>query len=168
MPQDSIDRMVDEWAARDARLDVSALQVIGRLFRCAAHGQQAVLDALAPLGLSYADFDVLNTLRRRNEPGGTNPRDLAHAALITSGAMTTRLDRLDRMGFIERQPDPDDRRAVRIHLTKAGEKIAARALAAVLAADEDFLEPLGPKQRDALAASLKVLLLHSEGADRTS
>ncbi|WP_378740338.1 MarR family winged helix-turn-helix transcriptional regulator [Nocardia brasiliensis] len=162
MPEDSIDRMVDEWAARDPRLDVSALQVVGRLFRCAAHGQRVIVAALQQLGLSYGDFDVLNTLRRRNDPDGTNPRDLARTALITSGAMTTRLDRLERTGLIERRPDPKDRRAVHIHLTPAGEEIAAEALDAVLAADEAFLEPLSPKQRDALAASLKVLLLHSE------
>lgn len=162
VPEDSIDRMVDEWAARDPRLDVSALQVVGRLFRCAAHGQRAIADALRQLGLSYGDFDVLNTLRRRNDPDGTNPRDLARTALITSGAMTTRLDRLERTGLIERRPDPKDRRAVLIHLTPAGEEVAAQALDAVLAADETFLKPLSPKQRDALAASLKVLLLHSE------
>ncbi len=155
--------MITEWRARDATLDVSALQVIGRLFRCAGYGRRAVEDALGELGLSYGDFDVLNTLRRRNDPEGTNPRELALSALITSGAMTTRLGRLERAGLIERTPDSRDRRSVRIRLTPAGEGVASQALDAVLAADEIFLEPLDSKQRDALAASLKLLLLHSEG-----
>ncbi|SDU15000.1 MarR family winged helix-turn-helix transcriptional regulator [Amycolatopsis keratiniphila] len=162
MPKDSIDRMVDEWAASDGALDVSALQVVGRLFRAAGHGQSAVVEALRPFGLSYADFDVLNTLRRRGDPGGTHPRDLAETALITSGAMTARLDRLERSGLVKRHSDPEDRRAVRIRLTKAGTDLAAKALDAVLVADEDILSPLSPAQRRTLAALLKKLLLHAE------
>ncbi|MGC7100912.1 MarR family winged helix-turn-helix transcriptional regulator [Amycolatopsis lurida] len=162
MPKDSIDQMVDEWTAHGSGLDVSALQVIGRLFRCAGHGQAAVVGALRPLGLSYGDFDVLNTLRRRADPGGTHPRALAETALITSGAMTARLDRLERGGLVAREPDPADRRAVRIRLTEAGAELAEKALDAVLAADEEFLAPLSAAQREALAALLKELLLHSE------
>ncbi|MFE5568925.1 MarR family winged helix-turn-helix transcriptional regulator [Amycolatopsis japonica] len=162
MPKDSIDRMVDEWAVSDGALDVSALQVVGRLFRTAGHGQAAVVEALRPFGLSYADFDVLNTLRRRDDPGGTHPRDLAETALITSGAMTARLDRLERSGLVKRHSDTEDRRAVRIRLTKAGADLAAKALDAVLVADEDILSPLSPAQRRTLATLLKKLLLHAE------
>ncbi|MGW4129660.1 MarR family winged helix-turn-helix transcriptional regulator [Amycolatopsis japonica] len=162
MPKDSIDRMVDEWAVSDGALDVSALQVVGRLFRTAGHGQAAVVEALRPFSLSYADFDVLNTLRRRDDPGGTHPRDLAETALITSGAMTARLDRLERSGLVKRHSDPEDRRAVRIRLTKAGADLAAKALDAVLVADEDILSPLSPAQRRTLATLLKKLLLHAE------
>ncbi|WET76562.1 MarR family transcriptional regulator [Amycolatopsis sp. QT-25] len=164
MPKDSIDRMVDEWAASDGGRDVSALQVVGRLFRSAGHGQAAVVDALRPFGLSYGDFDVLNTLRRRDDPGGTHPRDLAETALITSGAMTARLDRLERSGLVKRRPDPEDRRAVRIRLTKAGANLAAKALDAVLVADEAMLAPLTPAQRRTLAALLKKMLLHAEAS----
>lgn len=162
MRDDAIDRMVHEWARRDARLDVSALQVIGRLFRCTEHGQRAIAAALRPLGVSYGDFDVLNTLRRRDDPGGTNPRDLAQSALITSGAMTARLNRLDRAGLVARSLDPNDRRGVLVRLTERGEQVAEQALDAVLSADEAFLEPLDRSQRDLLASALKLLLLRCE------
>jgi DNA-binding MarR family transcriptional regulator len=119
-------------------------------------------EALQPLGLSYADFDVLNTLRRRGDPHGTNPKALAASALITSGAMTSRLDRLEGAGLVERRPDPSDRRAILVRLTPAGQERATRALDAVLAADRRFLEPLGPDDRRAAAAVLKRLLLGVE------
>jgi DNA-binding MarR family transcriptional regulator len=73
--------------------------------------------------------------------------------------MTSRLDRLERAGLITRTPSRTDRRAVLVRLTRRGERIAERALHAVIAADEVFLEPLSKRQRDSIAASLKKLLL---------
>lgn len=150
------------WAAREPGLDTSPLEVVGRLLLCAGHLERALVAALEPLGVSFGDFDVINTLRRRSDPSGTNPRDLARSSLITSGAMTARLDRLARRGLIERAPDPADGRAVLVRLTGRGEQLADRALHAVLAADEAFLAPLEPAQREAAASLLKCLLVRCE------
>jgi DNA-binding MarR family transcriptional regulator len=76
--------------------------------------------------------------------------------------MTTRLDRLERAGLIAREPDAEDRRAVRVLLTERGEKLAEQALDAVIAADEAFLEPLSARRRDEVASALKLLLLRYE------
>ncbi|GAB3738329.1 MarR family winged helix-turn-helix transcriptional regulator [Microlunatus parietis] len=162
MAEDQVDRMVSEWASAAPDLDVSVLQVIGRVLRTAERTEQRLAAALAPLGLSYPDFDVINTLRRRNDPDGTQPRDLARSALITSGAMTARLDRLVAAGLVQRDADPDDRRAIRVRLTRKGERLAARALDAVLAVDAAVLAPLSERQRTVLAATLKRILLPLE------
>jgi DNA-binding MarR family transcriptional regulator len=162
VPTDSVDRVIKTWAERDPRLDTSSLEVVGRLRLCSAHLERAIIAALRPFGLSLGEFDVLNTLRRRGDEEGTKPTDLAQSALITSGAMTSRLDRLERAGHIQRRPDPGDRRGVLVRLTEQGERLAAESLDAVLAADEAFLEPLSPRQRDSVAAALKQLLLRSE------
>lgn len=161
MDADHVDRMVQAWARVDPALDVEPLEVAGRLLRCAAYLEQAIDEALRPLGLSFADFDVINTLRRRADEHGANPSDLAQTCLITTGAMTSRLDRLERAGLITRTPDLNDGRAVRVHLTPQGERLAKQALDAVLAVDEAFLQPLDQSQRDTVAAALKLLLLHS-------
>jgi len=157
-----VDEIVRAWAAREPGLDTSPLEVVGRLLLCAGHLERALVAALEPLGVSFGDFDVINTLRRRSDPSGTNPRDLARSSLITSGAMTARLDRLARRGLIERAPDPADGRAVLVRLTGRGEQLADRALHAVLAADEAFLAPLEPAQREAAASLLKCLLVRCE------
>lgn len=162
MPDDQVDRMVAEWGKSAPGLDVSVLQVIGRLLRGAERTQERLTAALSPLGLSYADFDVINTLRRRNDHDGTHPRDLARSALITSGAMTARLDRLVTRGLVRRTADPDDRRAIKIHLTPKGNRLATQALDAVLAVDEQILTPLTDRQREQLATTLKRLLLPLE------
>jgi DNA-binding MarR family transcriptional regulator len=161
MAVDQVDRMLQAWAERDPQLDASALEVAGRLLLCAAYLERALVAALRPFGLSFGDFDVLNTLRRRGDPEGTNPGDLARSSLITTGAMTSRLDRLERAGLITRSRSASDRRAVLVRLTARGERLAEQALHAVIAADEEFLEPLGPRQRDSVAALLKLLLLRA-------
>jgi DNA-binding MarR family transcriptional regulator len=162
VPSDSVDRIIQAWAERDPRVNASPLEVVGRLLLCASHLERAIVAALEPLGLSFADFDVLNTLRRRGDDQGTKPRDLARSSLITSGAMTSRLDRLERAGLVRRTPDPTDRRGVLVQLSERGEQLAETSLQAVIAADEAFLEPLSRRQRDVVAAALKQLLLRSE------
>jgi DNA-binding MarR family transcriptional regulator len=153
---DSVDRMVEAWHAQRPGMDVSQLEVVGRLLLCARHLEQALVAALKPLDLSFGDFDVLNTLRRMGGPA--NPTELAHASLITSGAMTARLDRLAAAGLVDRGVDPDDRRGVRVQLTHTGVQKADEALSAVLAADERFLSPLDSTQRDEAATILRALL----------
>jgi DNA-binding MarR family transcriptional regulator len=161
MQTDAVDRIIQAWARRDPNLDARPLEVVGRLLLCAHHIELALVAALQPFALSFADFDVINTLRRHADAQGANPSDLAQTCLITTGAMTSRLDRLERAGLITRTPDPNDGRAVRVHLTKQGERLAEQSLNAVLAADEAFLKPLDQPQRDTVAAALKLLLLHS-------
>lgn len=162
MRPDSIDRIIAAWEQRDPRVDARPLAVVGRLLLWADHGRTAIVTALAPFGLSFGDFDVLNTLRRHADERGTNPSDLARSSLITTSAMTARLDRLERAGLIQRAPDRDDGRAVRVHLTAKGDRLAERALGAIIAADEEFLAPLNERQRDTVAATLKLLLLPHE------
>lgn len=124
--------------------------------------ERAAGAALDTFRLSIADFDVLNTLHRIGSPDGSKPTDLARAALITTGAMTARLDRLERAGLIRRRADPADRRGSLVRLTAKGGKVADRALRALIDVNESYLEPLSAGQRDALASTLRILLLRQE------
>ena len=164
MERDSVDRIVEAWARYDPRIRSSSLEVTGRLVLLAGYCDRAVGAALRPFGLSIADFDVLNTLRRLGDRHGTNASDLARSSLITTGAMTARLNRLERAGLIRRAPDPADRRGVLIHLTRQGSSKARQALNAVIAASEAFLEPLSEQQQHTAAAVLRQLLSHHEPA----
>lgn len=162
MEPDSVDRIVQAWRRRDPQLDSSSLEVTGRLVLCASYYERAVVAVLQPFELSIADFDVLNTLRRVGDQHGSKPTDLARSALITTGAMTSRLDRLERSGLIRRMPDPADRRGVLVRLTSQGGKVARQALQELIAANQAFLEPLSGQQRESLASALKLLLLQHE------
>jgi DNA-binding MarR family transcriptional regulator len=163
---DSVDRIVQAWRDRDPHLDSSTLEVTGRLLLCTSYYERAVGAVLQPFGLSIADFDVLNTLRRVGDQHGSKPSDMARSSLITTGAMTSRLDRLERAGLIRRTPDPADRRGVLIRLTPRGSKVARQALQELIAANQAFLKPLSGQQRDSIASALKQLLLHHEPEER--
>jgi DNA-binding MarR family transcriptional regulator len=162
MHTDAVDRMIEDWAKADPTVDARPLEVVGRLLLCAQYSRSRLSAALHPLELSFGDFDVINTLRRRADPRGSNPTDLAHSSLVTSGAMTARIIRLERAGLVQRTPDPADGRAVRVKLTPRGERLAIEALKAIVDADWAILAPLRDDDRDALAAALKSLLLHLE------
>lgn len=162
MESDSVDRIVQAWQKRDPQLDSGSLEITGRLMLCASYYERAVGAVLRPFGLSIADFDVLNTLRRVSSQHGSKPSDMARSSLITTGAMTSRLDRLERTGLIRRAPDRADRRGVLVHLTPKGSKIARQALHELIATNQAFLEPLSGQQRESIASALKQLLLHHE------
>lgn len=162
MDSDSVDRIIEAWRKRDPHLDSSTLEVTGRLLLCAAYYERAVGTVLERFGLSIADFDVLNTLRRVSDQRGCKPSEMARSSLITTGAMTSRLDRLERTGLIRRTPDPTDRRGLVVRITPQGSKLARQALDELITTNHAFLEPLNRQQRNAIASAFKQLLLHHE------
>lgn len=85
---------------------------------------------MAPLGLTAMQWRPLVLIRYRNV---NTPAELSRHTNIDTGAMTRALDRLEAKHFISRQRCPDDRRSVRIELTKAGNEVAEQILPAVAA-----------------------------------
>jgi DNA-binding MarR family transcriptional regulator len=66
---------------------------------------------------------VLASLRRAGKPYRLTPTQLYNSLMLTSGAMTNRVDRLEAAGLVERLQDPADRRGVLVSLTKDGLKL---------------------------------------------
>ncbi len=93
-----------------------------------------------PEDLTLPQFDVLVQLHRR--PEGMTSRELTRELLVTAGNVTGLVDRLARMGLVERRPVPEDRRAVRIALTARGRRVAARAIPRHRRDVEELLRPL--------------------------
>ena len=75
-------------------------------------------ERLLPDGLKMSQFGVLNHLARLE--GQWSPVRLANAFQVTKGAMTNTLQRLEKRGLIDVMADPDDGRAKRVSITKAG------------------------------------------------
>lgn len=112
----------------------------------------------AEAGLQPGEFDVLATLRRSGEPHMLSPTKLYEAAMISSGGMTNRLDRLERAGLIERRPDPNDRRGKLIALTKAGKRVIDETIGLHVANEERLLSVLSQAEQSKLNALLKKLI----------
>lgn len=154
---DRTDRLLAEWHAERPELDASAMAVVGRLLSIGRALEARANAALRPLGLHYTDLDVLATLRRGGRPYRRTPTELRDSVLITSGAMTACLDRLERNGLIARVADPHDRRSSAAGLTTAGRKLIDAAIAVRFAEAAEALSGLSHGDRARLAALLKAL-----------
>lgn len=161
MTDDAVDRLLAQWARERPDLDTRPMGVVGRVSRVARRIDLAQRATFARFDLDPAAFDVLATLRRSGEPYALTPGDLMRTAMVTSGAITQRLDRLEARGLVVRGPHPDDGRGVLVTLTGAGRILVDEVLPAHLATEERLLAPLTAAQRAELAALLALL---DEGA----
>ncbi len=155
---DHIDRITEQWGRERPDLDITALAILGRLFRVSHLADAALGERLAAHGLQPGWFDVLAALRRAGEPYELNPTQLARASLLSSGGMTKRLDRLVDAGLVSRRPDPADRRGTLIRLTRKGRTRIDAALETHLANEEQVLAALNARERSELDRHLRALL----------
>jgi DNA-binding MarR family transcriptional regulator len=154
---DRIDCLLSEWQAERPELDAGAMAVVGRLLSIGRQLEGRANAALKPLGLHYTDLDVLATLRRGGRPYRRTPTELRNSVLITSGAMTACLDRLEGNGLIARVADPHDRRSSAAELTTDGRKLIDKAIGVRFQEAADALAGLSDSERSRLAALLKKL-----------
>lgn len=162
---DEVDRILAGWAAARPELDTAPLAVLSRVSRLARHLESARREAFASSGIEGWEFDVLSSLRRAgDEPVSAGA--LMHQTLVTSGTMTTRIDKLVARGLVTRTRDPRDGRSVRIALEDAGIERVDAAMERLLAAEEQLLAPLAASDRRLLAHLLRDLLRSFE-SDRT-
>ena len=152
-------KAIEQWKRERPDLDVSPMAVIGRLGEAASLiSRERLAPVFARFGLQQGEFDVLATLRRSGKPFALTPTDLYEATMVTSGAMTARLDRLEKAGLTERAPHPSDRRGVVVRLTEKGLALTDEALAAHVANEHDILAGLAREEREALARLLAKLI----------
>ncbi|MGZ4593288.1 MAG: MarR family winged helix-turn-helix transcriptional regulator [Actinomycetes bacterium] len=160
--QDEVDRLVAAWARERPDLDVRPLEVLSRVTRLARHLDRARRTAFAAHDLEVWEFDVLAALRRAGKPYLLSPGALVAQTMVTSGTMTNRIDRLEARGFVTRQPDPTDRRGVRVKLTTRGKDCVDSALADLLEREQELLVTLSGRQQEALSGLLRTLVVPFE------
>lgn len=152
-------RAVEQWQRERPDLDVSVMVPIGRLSEAA---QLIGRDHLAPFfrahGLQRGEFDVLATLRRAGAPHALSPTALYDATMVTSGAMTARIDRLERAGLVARQPDPDDRRGILVSLTPEGRSLVDNVVTEHVANEARILAGLTSDECETLSRLLGKLI----------
>ncbi|MEU7144010.1 MarR family transcriptional regulator [Nocardia sp. NPDC046473] len=155
---DHVDHVLAQWQDQRPDLDVSPMAVLGRLSRLSQLTGAELRKTFTTHGLDPASFDVLATLRRSEPPHSLTPTELMHSAMVTSGAITQRLDRLEERGLVRRSRSESDGRGIRVDLTDTGRTLIDDALPDHVATEERLLAPLNPKQRAALADALRTLL----------
>src|SRR5438093_13761686 len=120
--QDEVDALVAGWRQGRVDLDVEPMQILSRIARISARLDDRRAAAFVEHGLQAHEFDVLAALRRSGGPFELTAGELCALTHVTSGTMTSRLDRLSRRKFVSRHPDPTDGRLVRVRLTTTGRR----------------------------------------------
>ena len=159
---DRVDAIVAQWNRERPEVDVSPMQIIGRILRAARYFDPALDRVFKRYGLDFGLFDVLATLRRSGQPYALAPSELNRWCMLSSGAMTKRLDRLERLGLIARKADPRDRRGIRVVLSAAGLELVDEVVVAHVENEDRILETLSPDERADLVGLLRRLLFSLE------
>jgi DNA-binding MarR family transcriptional regulator len=161
---DHVDRIVAQWRRERPDLDTSGNAVMARLLRAARSLERCMASVFESYGLNRGEFDVLASLRRAGPPFALGPTRLSEGLLLSTAAMTNRIDNLERMGLVRRRPDPGDRRQVQVELTPRGRRLVDEAFPALIAEDERLLLALSPGEREALSSLLRIVLTAWETA----
>jgi len=151
---DRVARIQAEWARERPELDVSPQGVIGRLHRIGAILTDELTTVYGEHGLGEGDFDVLAALRRAGAPFERAPGELAEHTMVTTGAMTKRIDRLERAGLVTRRPSEHDGRGRVVALTERGRVVIDRAFTDHMRNERRLLDGVSPTE----AAQLELLL----------
>jgi len=173
--RDHVARILADWAIERPDIDVSAQGVVGRILRLSRLFERDLARVFAQYDINGGEFDVLATLRRVGGEQELSASGLASRCMLSSAAMTNRLDRLERTGLVRRRADSADGRVVRISLTDTGRRLIEDALPLHAKNQEEMLSMLSADERGNLARLLARVLhacesvsaaAHSPGAPR--
>ncbi|MFI6674769.1 MarR family winged helix-turn-helix transcriptional regulator [Kribbella sp. NPDC050470] len=155
---DHVDLVLEQWAEQRPDLDASPMGVVGRVSRLGLLFDTELRRNFARYDLDRASFDVLATLRRSNAEHSLTPAGLMRSSMVTSGAISQRLDRLEARGLVTRQPSETDGRGVRVTLTEDGLQLIDRVLPAHIDTENQLLSGLSDAERERFADLLRTLL----------
>ncbi|MEF1169178.1 MarR family transcriptional regulator [Vibrio campbellii] len=155
---DAIDKVVSQWAKEKPELDTEPMAIMGRLMRIAKHMENHVAELHKRYDLKMGEFDVLATLRRSGKPYRLTPSELISSMMLTSGAMTNRLDKLEKKGLIAREHSKEDRRSVTVELTAKGFELIDSLIEQHLQAQHELMGSLSSAEKGQVNQALKLLL----------
>lgn len=146
-----LETLLAQWRRERPDIDPAGIAVCGAVWRAAERLRRGVLDNLTGYDLDLAGFDVIMTLRRQGRNQALSPSALAKEMMLSTSAMTNRLDRLEKRGLIRRTRDPEDRRGLKIVLSDEGFELVEGIFASHVRTVEKMLAPLRKKDRDMLS-----------------
>jgi DNA-binding MarR family transcriptional regulator len=159
---DRVDRVEAGWRRERPGIDVSSVGIVTRIWRIGRHLDRHRKERLEAFGTDRVALDVLAMLRRAGPPYRRTAGELQQSALITSGGMSQRLERLEAAGLISRHMHPSDRRKVEVELTATGMALVDEVTGALMANESKLLDALDPAEQTQLRALLKKLLSNFE------
>lgn len=160
---EQIDRLIAQWQPERPDLDLGAMASVARLLAVAQRLQTSLAELAGSYGVQTAEADLLFTLRRAGAPYRLTPTALSESLLVSSGTLTSRLDRLEAKGLIARTPHPRDRRSMEVQLTDKARELVDAAVTVHVDNERRLLAGLSERERAQLDRLIGKLL---DGLDR--
>lgn len=152
---DPVERAIEQWAVEKPQLNTEPMAIIGRMLRLSKHVEAQIAKLHKQHGLKVGEFDVLASLFRSGRPYALTPSGLLGALMLTSGAMTNRLDRLEAKGLISRITNQQDRRSVTVQLTQHGRDLMAQLIEQHVTLQTELITAIPVNDRGAFNSLLK-------------
>ncbi|MFU8840589.1 MAG: MarR family winged helix-turn-helix transcriptional regulator [Nitriliruptoraceae bacterium] len=162
---DHVDDLLAQWARERPALDVGGLAITARIIRLQRYLDHRTRSVVAAHGLTIGETNVLAALRRAGPPHTLTPTELYRSLLLSSAAMTHRVDRLEELGYVTRSRAEHDRRQVEVALTGTGLEAVDRVMDDYTAQLSQMLAALDDPRRTELEGALRALLLTLEDTD---
>jgi DNA-binding MarR family transcriptional regulator len=149
---------VDGWLRLRPDDDLLGLGVVHGLVWSGRLAEELLEKTAIASGLRRrGDYEVLALLRRA-EPELLSPLHVAQQLMTSQSGMTGKLDRLERQGLVQRTPDPEDRRAIRLGITDSGRDLIDEAFTTSLLVYQSMLNEFSPIEVKDFEALLEKLL----------
>jgi DNA-binding MarR family transcriptional regulator len=165
--EDHVDRFLKRLAAMPGTdmIDLEVEGIVDRVNGIHRRIKKAMDETLSEHGLTFPEWQVLCSLRLHRTEQRGSPSELASELELSSGAMTSRLDRLEQAGYVRRRPDPDDRRGVVIELTPEGRAAWDRTVGVQARREAFFASALTKNEQKQLNELLRKLMLALEARE---
>ena len=157
--QDNVDWRMDQWRAERPDMDPTPMGVVARIQRACRLLERELRDHFATHDLQLWEFDILGTLRRSGQPYQLTAGQLVESSMVTSGAITNRIDRLVARELVTREVDSRNRRSVLIALTESGRELIDRVVVHHVELEARLLSRMSGPDQDQLAGLLRELLI---------
>ncbi|GAA4531617.1 MarR family winged helix-turn-helix transcriptional regulator [Amycolatopsis samaneae] len=160
--QDFVDEMIAAISSLHPAATLEAKALAHRLRRVAHRLETELKRELAPHDIELWELELLACLIRATPGHRLSAGSLMRQMQLTSGAVTNRVNQLERKGWVTREPDPDDRRSVVVALTDTGARRAEHVFGTKTEAENALLAALPPARQQRMNEDLRTLLVALE------
>ena len=155
---DVVDRITEQWREVRPDVDTSPIEIVGRISRLSRLIDRRLGENFTDHGIEDWMYDVIATLYRSGEPHQLSAGELVRRTMVTTGAMTNRVDRLETLGLVRRAA-AKDRRKVIVQLTDDGRRMVEKVVDSHLDTERSIIGALSATAQRRLATDLRTLLL---------
>lgn len=123
---DVFDELIRQWEVDFPGESSSPIAIAMRIRHLYQLDQTSLQLIFAQFDIGLGEIDVLTHVAQHSNSHRLRPSDLADACMVTTGAITGRLTRLEQRGYITRVPSPSDKRTIYVEITDAGRDLLQR------------------------------------------